>query len=337
MFQAIPLPFRTALPLAPRGGLPGGGFLGVTKGPVDIRATAEAVSIILGRLGWSQVALMDQIIVGAGGQRCYPLTVKSATDLQLVTTFAAQRAERAAYVDSALSADPGGGGGSALDPAAALRGFETGLGALWRVPWDNVHKEPLWRLSINGVRNAGGHELCPSHPCPCGFSGLPGTPDRDNSFAWRLHHFWHCPVAAAIVEEIRRILPGTTIKCEHIWLLRPPRGDLHSGAWGVVAAAAIAAMHSGRKNLIRLHLHQQQLVPPGQTLITTYFPVTIGAPPPSVMQRATRWAVAWFWCLLQDFASIHSDIPKGWGAGPPATHPFLATAAPSRRIIVRHL
>ena len=299
---------------------------------------------MLGRLGWPGVALMDQKVLGADGRPYHPLSVitviKSATNLQLAGAFAAQRAARAAYVSSALSISGGGAGGTVVDPALALRSFEKGLGALWRVPWDNVHKEPLWRLSVNGVRNAGGHELCPSHPCPCGFCGLPGTPSpRDNSFAWRLHHFWHCPVAAAVVGEIRRVLPGVTITCAHIWLLRPPTSSIHSGVWGVVAAAAIAAMHSGRKNLIRLHLRREELIGAGQTVITAFFPISAGTPPPTVMQRATRWASAWFWCLLQDFACIHSGVPPGWGTGPPADHPFLAVDATSpaaRRIVVRH-
>jgi hypothetical protein len=208
--------------------------------------------------------------------------------------------------------------------------------ALWRIPWDNVHKEPLWRLSVNGVRDAGGHDLCPSHPCPCGFAGPPGSPTpREASFSWRLHHFWHCPVAAAVVAEINRALLGGDVTCANVWLLSPPPGISHSGVWGVVAAAAIAAMHSGRRNLIRLHLAREELVGVGQTLITSYFPVVAGAPPPTALQRASRRAVAWFWCLLQDFASLHTSVPMGWGAGPPATHPFLAVDATSRRIVVR--
>jgi hypothetical protein len=157
-------------------------------------------------------------------------------------------------------------------------------------------------------------------------------PGQANSFAWRLHH-----IAVAVVEEIRRALPGVTVTCAHIWLLCPSDGVTHDGVWVVVAAAALAAMHSGRKNLIRLHLHQMELVGAGQTLITNYFTTVAGTPPPTVMQRATRWASVWFWCLLQDFVSIHSGVPRGWGAGPPAAPPFLVTdttSPPARRIVV---
>jgi hypothetical protein len=106
-----------------------------------------------------------------------------------------------------------------------------------------------------------------------------------------------------------------------------------------VAAAAIAAMSFGRKNLIRLHLGQQEELGEGQTLITDYFPVVAGAPPTTILQRACHRAAAWFWCLLQDFTSLQSGIPTAWGAGPPPTHPFLGVEAPAAsqpRLVVRH-
>lgn len=334
MLQAIPEELRLAVP-RPSGGV---GFMGRSKSP-SLVVTAEAVGVVLGCLGWPGVALMEQLVRGGGGRPFHPMSVKSATTLQLGDSFGAQRAARKDYVNSALTLVNGGGAGRLVDPAEALHTFEKGLRALWHVPWDNIHKEPLWRLSVNGVRNAGGHDLCPSHPCPCGYAGPVATAilsPSEASFAWRLHHFHHCPVAGAVIGEINKVLPaGVTVTCADLWLLRPPSGVSHSGVWGVVAAAAIAAMHSGRKNLIRLHLRQTQLVGVGQTLITTFFPTVAGTPPPTVLQRATRWAAAWFWCLLQDFACIQNGIPPGWGAGPPATHPFLAVAPGTQRVVVR--
>ena len=123
--------------------------------------------------------------------------------------------------------------------------------------------------------------------------------------------------------EILTAIPGSTVTCAHLWLLRPPDGVTHSGVWGVVAAAAIAAMHSGRKNLVRLHLKQEELVGVGQTVMTDFFPIVSGSPLPSVMQRATRWAAAWFWCLLQDFTCSQRGIPSQWAEGLPANHPFI--------------
>ena len=117
----------------------------------------------------------------------------------------------------------------------------------------------------------------------------------------------------------------------------PPPGVSHSGVWGVVAAAAIAAMHYGRKNLIRLHLGREELRGAGQTLITSYFPHVSGPSQPTVLQCAERGAVAWFWVLLQDFAFLNTSAPRGWGNSPPADHPFLATDAssPLAQIVVR--
>ena len=339
MLRAIPERFRSRVPFLPGGEL---GHLGRGRQP-DLAATAEAIGIVLGRLGWPGVALMDETVQGAGGRPFHPLTVKAATNLQLRDAFAAQRAARAAYVNSAIATGGGPSGAVPVDPTLALRDLERGLKTLWRTPWDNVHKEPLWRLSVNGVRNAGGHDLCPSHPCPCGFTGPPGYPghlsDQEASLEWRIHHFWKCPVAAAIVEAIRGQIPGGgAIACADIWLLRPPQGVSHLGVWGVVAAAAIAAMHYGRKNLIRLHLGREELRGAGQTLITSFFPHISGPSQPTVLQCATRGAVAWFWVLLQDFAFLNPTIPRGWGNGPPADHPFLATdaASPQAQIVVRH-
>lgn len=178
-------------------------------------------------------------------------------------------------------------GGGQPSPAQAAQDLEVALGALWRVPWVNIHKEPLWRLSVNGVRGAGGHDISSSHPCPCGWPGPPDVGGRlspqQKAFAWRSHHFSSCPVAEAVKDEIRRSLPPPgTLSCANLWLLQPPSGIAHAGVWGVVAAAAIAAMSYGRKNLIRLHLGQLEELGEGQTLITNYFPVVAGAPPDPV-------------------------------------------------------
>jgi hypothetical protein len=314
------------------------GYLGRSN-RLDIVASGEAVGHIMGRLGWGGYTLLDTTVTGARGRIYHPLTVKAATTLQLTEHFQEQRTARAAYVASALSAsrnEPGGGAvtaHNAISPGAALKGLTTGMKAIWRLPWDNVHKEPLWRLTINGVRHAGGHGLCPSHPCPCGFTApTTSLSTEEQSFAWRLHHFWHCPIAQAVVEEIRRALPlGTDISCAHLWLLRHPGGVSHDGVWGVVATAALAAMHSGRKYLISLHLNSRLPTVPGQALITSYFAPTSPAPtsPPTALLRASQWVKGRFWCLLEDFAFVNATIPTAWGAGPPTDHPFLATTAPT--------
>lgn len=310
----------------------------------DLAASAEAVATLVGRLGWPGFSLLHHHTDG-NGRPHFPLTVKSATTLQIRGRLENQRVARQAYARCALAEGGGGLGGGGGQPqpplAMAVRDFEVALKVLWRVPWANVHKEHLWRLSVNGVRGAGGHGLSSPHPCPCGWAGPPDADlPEQKAFAWRSHNFWSCPVAMAVTAEILRSLPSpATLTCAHVWLLRPPSSSVHAGVWGVVAAAAIAAMSFGRKNLIRLHLRQQEELGAGQTLITDYFPVVAGAPPASILDRACRRAAGWFWCLLQDFASLQPDIPSGWGAGPLSSHPFLVvdSSAPSKRIIVRHV
>ena len=348
MYQAIPTTWRSAaattLPSVVQPQPP------LTFGrQLDLTASTEAVATLVGRLGWPGLSLLHHQ-AGANGRPHFPLTVKSATTLQIRGRLAEQRAARQAYVECALtdlSGVPlGPGGGGQPSPAQAAQNLEVALGALWRVPWVNVHKEPLWRLSVNGVRGAGGHDISSSHPCPCGWPGPPDVGGRlspqQKAFAWRSHHFSSCPVAEAVKDEIRRSLPPPgTLSCANLWLLQPPSGIAHAGVWGVVAAAAIAAMSYGRKNLIRLHLGQLEELGEGQTLITNYFPVVAGAPPATILERACHRAAAWFWCLLQDFASLQLDVPLEWGAGPPSSHPFLASvvdtsASPRQRIVVRH-
>jgi hypothetical protein len=104
MYEAIPLAFRAGL------GLGTGGFLRRTKGFANLKDSEEAVSTVLGRIGWPGVSLLNQVILGGDRRRHYPLTVKSATNMQLGEALSAQREARNAYVGSALSASPGAAG-----------------------------------------------------------------------------------------------------------------------------------------------------------------------------------------------------------------------------------
>jgi hypothetical protein len=348
MYQAIPKAWRTAAAVTLPSALLPQPFLGAGRW-LDLAASTKAVATLVGRLGWPGLSLLHPLS-GPTGRPHHPLTVKSATTLQIRGRLADQRAARLAYAGCALTdlsgaplGPPGGRISWQPSPAQAVQDLEKALRALWQLPWANHHKEPLWRLTVNGVRGAGGHDISSSHPCPCGWAGPPDVGGRldpqQRAFAWRSHHFSSCPVAEAVKDEIRRSLPPpATVRCSNLWLLRPPSGISHAGVWGVVAAAAIAAMSFGRKNLIRLHLRQLEELGEGQTLITDYFPVVSGAPPVTTLERACRRAAAWFWCLLQDFASLQSGIPSAWGAGPPSHHPFLGvdTSSSQPRLIVRH-
>jgi hypothetical protein len=232
------------------------------------------------------------------------------------------------------------------------------MAAVWRLDWDNRRRETLWRLSVNGVAGAGGHGIAMQGPCKCGWAGPPAGPAACDE--WRAHHFWACPVAAAVVAELQSALPARCppLTCAEVWLLRAPPG-MHPGVWGVVCAAALEAMERGRRALWALG---QSRLDSSQTLITSFFlrkppgpsagaaawPAAQAPAPPlpalgpgagaaaaraaaaataRVVGQAQRRAAAWVWCILQDFAFLQggaaAGAPAAWH-GVPSAHPFLA-------------
>eukprot|EP00955_Chlamydomonas_euryale_P023883 251238-Chlamydomonas_euryale.AAC.1 len=65
---------------------------------------------------------------------------------------------------------------------------------MWqRLQWDNCALELLWRLPLNGVAGAGGHNLMPVGACPCGWG--PPADGSQPADIWRSHAFWDCVVA----------------------------------------------------------------------------------------------------------------------------------------------
>ncbi len=111
----------------------------------------------------------------------------------------------------------------------------------------------LWRLAVNGVPAGGGHDISFKGPCGCGWVGPHTSCGGDASscaLALRMHAFWDCPVASAVVAELARALPGHDIRCADVWLLRSPSGsDVHDCVWAVVAMVALSAMAYGRAAL----------------------------------------------------------------------------------------
>ena len=83
---------------------------------------------------------------------------------------------------------------------------------------------------------------------------------------------------------------------------------------------AVEAMQVGRKAMWSMHANESSPVVT-QTLITDYFPVLSvgGVAPLSLIARASRFAVARFWSLLQDFALV-GKAP--WSGDLDASHPF---------------
>ena len=260
------------------------------------------------------------------------LTVKTATLLQSQAAFDERARRREAFVASALGLAAAPGVGAAEDEAApgmsALDGATVGVVAAgsvvgaggggpgflarlrraWDLPWDNRYKELLWRLSVDGVVGAGGHDVVCGGACPCGWtpprgdrSGLEGA-----GRVARSHYFWGCPVAGAVVAEVKRGWPSPpALSAVHLWLLLAPdcHPAVHPQAWLVVCLAALDAMETGRRALWQASM--------------------AGAAGEQAVHRACRRAAATFWCSLQDFAELHSaSVPSGWDSALPGG-PFL--------------
>jgi hypothetical protein len=117
-----------------------------------------------------------------------------------------------------------------------------------------------------------------------------------------MHHFWQCPVARALLDEMNELLP-VSISREQLWLVRSPPG-MHQLVWDVVCLAAVSALEMGRRLLLRRR------------------PLA-GAPPLCVL-RVCAECVADFWARLRGFVALGRP-PRGWGEVSPV-HPFLAAS-----------
>jgi len=99
-------------------------------------------------------------------------------------------------------------------PNINLTNFLRNLSQLWRMPFPNSIKEPLWRTAINA--NPGSH-FRPWH-CPCCNPQIPS-----HSSSPREHTFWSCPVALHLRNAITSAMgPRTTGPPVEGVLLAPP-------------------------------------------------------------------------------------------------------------------
>jgi len=189
---------------------------------------------------------------------------------------------------------------------------------LWGIPWDNYRKEFFWRFSLDGIPTAARMHLVGAS-CACGVV----APDR-------AHHYWDCPIAVAVLAELKRNLPAyaaTSFHRLHVWLARVPvcTPALHKQVWLVVCQAALLAMDKGRRVFTAIQLGCNQ-------------PPSASASLPSDLQLviAQRVAVATFWDMLADFAGLHL-YPVEWLVHVSAHHPFLGVmqdTAGSRRLVL---
>jgi hypothetical protein len=333
MWHAVPAAWRTAAFLSsPSAQADGRKLLPGT--PTWSPPSAAAIGLILSRLGWRQGDQRVSLVGGGdygNGAAPVPLTVRSATQLLMPPVLELRQQARQRFVHRALSE-----GSSDTVAAADVTSAATNLGAsmrsLWQLPWENARKETFWRLTVNGVSAAGGHDIAPSGPCACGWSAPPAG-DEQVSRAMQLQHhvFWSCPVASAIRATLVSALPpSATLPCASVWLIQSPSG-VQAEVWAVVCAAAIEAMGFGHRFLWALHRgqeEQEELLDPTQSLITAFFPPVVpqSSQPPedptsALVRRASHRAVALFWSHLVEFVSL-AHVPKGWTAVS-ATHPFI--------------
>ena len=228
------------------------------------------------------------------------------------------------------------------------RTFVSSLPVLWAVPLDNRHKDAFWRLSVNGVPGAGGHDICTLGPCPCGWCVDPlicDTLDRKRLLgapAIQAHTFWECPVAQAVILELANALPvGTQLHRMHVWLGISPCPEILLPVWQVVCMSAVAAMERGRRFLWSLHFTSVAAQPVAasnirqQTLAEAW-----GLQPAALalgnvtdqrsvtVQHAARASLADFWTRLDDFVTVLPDCGKVWhgSAGINHVHPFICTS-----------
>ena len=82
---------------------------------------------------------------------------------------------------------------------------------LWRIRWENVQKETAWQVSIDGIGIAGNTHLTHAPgPVPCGCGVTP-------THSPRLHVFWQCAVAQAVVQQLAAQLAAPPTR-EQVWL-----------------------------------------------------------------------------------------------------------------------
>ena len=259
---------------------------------------AEVVQVVPALVWASQLGVELQRALGP----CRPQSVRGLTVMQLAPQVEQRSLQHAAYAAQALhqSGLPRGAWG------ACAQAFVSTLRQVWRVPWENRHKEVLWRLAVNGVAGAGGCDVCFSTACACGFALTPAQCRARQGGLHRQHVFWDCPVALAVRAQLQRGLGVGVgqVAQHHVWLLQPPGEEIQRVVWQVVALAALGAMEAGRRYLWRCRHEGMEAV--------------------AALERARLQAVAAFWLSLHDFCGAGRPAPRRGWEGVGEHHPFLA-------------
>eukprot|EP00195_Chlamydomonas_chlamydogama_P002330 CAMPEP_0202920642 /NCGR_PEP_ID=MMETSP1392-20130828/76966_1 /ASSEMBLY_ACC=CAM_ASM_000868 /TAXON_ID=225041 /ORGANISM="Chlamydomonas chlamydogama, Strain SAG 11-48b" /LENGTH=374 /DNA_ID=CAMNT_0049614149 /DNA_START=11 /DNA_END=1135 /DNA_ORIENTATION=- len=347
MWRATPLAWRQTMP--PLHGAPEGHTLPPPPLP---QHTHEAVEKILAAIGWElpkeqQRPNKKNLLVASTA-----FTVKTATQLQTQAMGLTRQAKHRQFIQAAL-ADAGqplpakhrqfiqaalADAGQALPPAAVVDArmgqLEKLFQDMWKLPWENSNKEIWWRLAVRGVSAAGGHDICISGPCPCGWQLSTGG--EEGAQRMQQHTFWDCPVAQAVMQQVRNAIPAAPeVSRKHLWLLQaPPDSGLYQPVWAVVCLAALNAMQQGRAYMWALHKRRQELLASyrasggRQVSLEECWQRAAGTrlsmvpPGGSPTSKASARAAALFWSHLQDFADI-GIVPVDWVQRMSPSHAFM--------------
>jgi len=304
LVQAIPLAWRQACTVGSGTTVPG---VHVASDTPPAPSAADIMQArLVPRIGWySKVRNGHTVTLSS-------MSVKEATALLVAPVVASRQAKHQAFLQLA-AAHP-------LPPfqsAPTYRELTNIFSRLWNIPWDNHRKEFFWRFSLDGIPTAARMHMVGAS-CACGVV----APDR-------AHHYWDCPIAQAVLAEIKSNLPAyvaTSLHRVHVWLARVPvcTPALHKQVWLVVCQAALLAMDKGRRVFTAIQLGSSQ--------------PSASAALPSDLQLliAQRVAVTTFWDMLADFAGLRL-YPPDWLVQVQAHHPFLGVMQGvdgSRRLVL---
>lgn len=173
-----------------------------------------------------------------------------------------------------------------------------------RIPWNNTHKELLWRLALNGVHAAGGTYRFVS-PCQCGFQPTARQLAVSGSAVYRQHAFWDCPVAQAVRHQLQQ-QPIPPLQRYHLWLLQPPGPVVRRPVWQVMCLAALEAMELGRRGLWRIALSNPAI------------------PAAACVAQASQEAVAHLRRVLSEFVSRPDLLSWRGLKDVGSSHPFIS-------------
>ena len=225
------------------------------------------------------------------------LTVAVATKLQSLDSHRAIAERHRVFEQQVQQFDmlqPGGG------PLPLVTDV---LARWWKVRVPNFYKEAAWRLTLDGHPTAARMRRPAGAPPSCCVACGVATP----GFA---HHFWTCPVAEAVRDEVETQLrlkgwlaAGSRLRCDALWMGVRPHCSLHRLIWDMVCLAAIHAMNAGRRAAWQV---SHQLPTPDLVRV--------------VAQKVAR---ASFWSVLADFAAS-AVVPRRARNGLLVNQPFLS-------------